>query len=474
MMISYCQVVVNNQRLPCDQVESKSIGYSYSGFIPNEALESLTPSQTLVYATIQFLSFFGLEVNPPSISKRLPGMGFSTIKNSLYFLIHNFYVKREGRAYEFLNHKQDRSKDYLTAKELSSIHKGYWMPLSLLQSHKLKPIDKITLSVIKNLIGTRSERQLSISFIAKKLSRSRNSASVAVNRLLEQGWISRRKRWINGAFYYRIGGLNMSNDKPYGKPGSVDNSVGESGDSTENSASNRTENSAPIYSSDLSNKYIIDTRTEREPDTFKIVENKALFFLKEVINYFSDEVQALERAEREKEAKGGELDKQYTQACSDGDVDLMFSLGAKMAITEQKDKSQGDSLARARSVAVDHLFAVKQRQFAELRATHIQKIGKGVKALLPDFGSGVTRKQAFCILMNSVVCDLRLEYVKVWTDIGWRVKSREDIAMNQAINNCLRRASKSQYRVNDEIALNFYQNKGKDRFGSDDSYRWLN
>ncbi len=447
----------------------------YYGFVPNEALAELTTTQSLVYSVVQYLSFFNQKVTPASINKRLVGMPRSTIYNLLSYLKKNKYVAVDNGKYLFRNHKSDRSKDFLTAREISDIHLGYFIPMSILSDWRLKGIDKITFSIVKNLIGDQKEKQISIDYLAKKLSFHRATASASIGRLLEQGYLSRKKRGNNCAFYYRIGGVNMSDNvysiSNYRKRPVVDKKQ----ESTGNATSNPTGNATPIYSNNKSNIYYQDRRESTMEETVELRENNALIFLKDIIDYFSIESKRLEDWSSHLEKEKKSLSDAYTQACLDLDTNRMNDIGAKISALELKEKNQGGRVGTVKNALVDHLFFLKRRPFAEVGNSHIQKIGKGVKALLPAFESSGVRKQAFCLLMNSIICDLRLEFYDVWKDLDWRLKSRNETAMNKAIDNCLKRASKPNYQVNHEIALDFYKKQVADaKTEPVDKFQWLN
>jgi len=71
---------------------------------------------------------------------------------------------------------------------------------------------------------------------------------------------------------------------------------------------------------------------------------------------------------------------------------------------------------------------------------------------------------------------LRLEFYQVISKTDWRTPSREEVAMQKAIKNCLIRASRSAYKINDNVAMDFYRHeeKSQGREAKPDRYHWLN
>lgn len=449
---------------------------NYSGFIPNEVFKKLTPSQTLVYCVVQFLSFFRLEVTPKTIKKYLVYIPLNTVRNCLHILVREKHIKKHQDYYLFLdyNNPDKNTREYLTAKEIAPSHgserKGYWLPLSILESYKLKPIDCITFSVIQSFIGKKPEAEIRMAVIEKRIHKKSAATSRSVNRLEDQGYIARRKDSLNSPFHYRLGGRNMSKHNTHTD---VDNLT----KCTDSDTPNRTDSDMPI-SINKSNYSYRETRVDNnEPASLELVKNDSLISLKEIVSHFEQEASTLERKISDDERRNTQLKAEFGDAVDSMDYEKSREIGSQMTAQELRGRGNGDMLARAVGVTTNHLHVVKANNLAEIGQSDIQQIGKAAKALLPDFDSPGMRKKAFCLLMNSMLCDLRLEFHRAISKKPWHMKSREQIAMHQAVSVCLRKASSAHYKINDDIALEFYRSKGKTKHKVEvgkGSYHWLN
>lgn len=433
---------------------------SYSAFIPNEACEELTPSQCMVYATVQFLSFFSQKITPATINKRLIGMSRGTIRNALLFLKKRAYLVFDKDGVLFKNHKKDRAKDYLTARELPAIHKGYWLSLSLLSSHRLKPIDKITFGVIMSLIKYK-EKKIDISYIAQKINVTVKLTSKSIASLVENAWIKRSRKDTCSPFTYQIGEHFMSQKRPQ-QPYSISDNITSQRDINTQCHEIDTPkcHEIDVHSNNIdniNNKYRSNLE-DAESIPYVPGKNNSLFFLKTLVDYVDGFVEKLQREKQRAEVAVQQFDDEYLAACNAGDLKKMVDMrtNGDMGMRQLKLDAAKRSLENATEITTNHLRAIGGHIFADMTNSDIQQIGKGVKAILPDFESPTTKKKAFCVLMNSVLYDLKLEYQQVLVKTDWRMKSRERVAMQQAINRCLRRAANSRYRINDKVALGYY------------------
>lgn len=411
---------------------------SYSGFAPNPVFNTCSPSEVMVYATIQYLSFFSIKCSTSNIAKNLNASD-STIKNARNSLSKKSFISRQqDGTYLFKNFNPGRPNELVDAKELVSLHLGYWLPVETLKSKKITNQEKKAFALIKSLTNEK-EMKIDMNYISEKLKLSRRAASPLINRLLDENLISRDRPHCRSAFIYQTRGQNMSVYK---------NELSTEGclnfkQSTQNDTSKGTQN-FPSLSINESNKYFIDSsKDKRASTTYESGQKESFFVLKETIDYLLDKIRRFEESPESQEEDIGSLNAKYTQACIDCDLDKIQELRAKMAthdIRENKTgQSRGDSV-RAKGILSDHEYCLKKERHMNLSDDQIKKIGTSAKEKvdLDEYASPKIRKMAFCLTFNSLTLDLKEQHAK-------------SPNMDAAVEICLKWLERDRYELNSAI-----------------------
>lgn len=430
---------------------------SYSGFVTNQAFKECRPSEGIVYAVVQYLSFFSIKCSARNIAKHA-NLSVSTIKNDLCSLRkRRFIVKQDDGTYLFGKVNLNGSTEPVAAKELSRPqpgcqHLGYWFPLDILKSEKINNQAKRAFALILNLIKTGSN-QIQMSYIAEKLDLSRVSASKLIAKLLSERFISRHRPHPRSAYFYQIGVKEMRNHKKELSTGHEGNSI-ESDQGTQNDTSKGTQNDT--YSITLSSISIRESRTERELAPLVSRESKSPS-LEKTVEHISSKVGCLEREAKEIAQESKSLDQKYTEACVNRDWKQMTEVRNKAGYFDVKKIAICDEIATAKGITSNHLYMLNKKQMPMLKQHHINQIGSAIKAALPELGDAKTRKRVFCLKMNSVLCDIKLEFCKL--NKSWHYQSRQEATMSRVVRNCLMQAQRSDYRINEKVSMGFGQIK---------------
>jgi len=231
------------------------------------------------------------------------------------------------------------------------------------------------------------------------------------------------------------------------------------------------------HSINQSNKYYINnTRTDNgDSDTYEIRANNYLFFLEEVVSYIAVEMERLETEEKRAIDAEQVLQNEYTEACTQQDVAKIQAMAPKLSHSERKRKQCGDDAGNIKKAFRRYDYSLGRTSYIHLNSYQIEKIGKTLKDALPEFPAKQIQNAAFNVLMNSVICDLKSEYAATFKQTDWRISNREQIAMDNAIDNCLKRVVVSNnYRLNPEVDFGIYSKNVKKHQQKHDAEHWMN
>lgn len=436
-----------------DEKNPSTLGYS--GFVPNETFNKCTTSEILTYAAIQCLSFFDIPCSTWNIVKIL-NMKESTVKTNVNLLSKKrFIVRRHDGTFLFKNHKLDTSMAFLCPKKLQELHFGYWFPIKLLKDKNLNGTDKKTFSLIKSHTKTIG-KCMDISYIAKKIGKSRSTASKSVNRLIENGYLSRRRIDRNSYFYETGGDMNNA-----GK------GIGcEMDDMHENATSK------PYISN--KNKYINNLNEEGASSTYGKT-NDSLLYLDETVRSMTKKMNDIKRESLEIDKKYSSLNKEYTNACLEKDFEKMQMLRPYMSSTELCKKIKDDELFKINGYLTDFDFYLKIEHKLNISSAHRNQIGKTIKEIIPKFLEPKITKKVFCLLMNSVVIDCSQSYHKVLKSYDWKDSKREKKAAQETVNLCLSNVKKNNYQLNQIILPEIKKKeRGESKKVFLEKYSWIN
>lgn len=429
---------------------------SYSGFVTNEVYDKRRPSEVIVCAVVQYLSFSSIKCSVRNIAKHA-NLSVSTIKNDLCSLRkRRSIVKQDDGTYLFGKTTISGSTEPVAASELDRPqpgrqHLGYWFPLDILKSEKINNQAKRAFALILSLIKS-GVNQIEMRYIAEKLDLSRVSASKLIAKLLSERFISRHRPHNRSTYFYQIGVKEIRNHKKELSTGHEGNSI-ESDQGTQNDTSKGTQNDT--YSITLSSISLRDSRTERELAPIVSRENKSLS-LEKAVEHISSKVEHLEREAEVIAQESKSFDKRYTEACINQDWQQMTEINGKTGYFSVKKIAINSEIEKAKGVTNDHLHMLNTDTIP-IRQSHINQIGFAIKATLPEFENKKNRLPAFCLLMNSVICDIKLAFHKI--NEGWHYQSRQEATMNKVVRACLIQARKSDYHLNDKVAMGYYQRK---------------
>lgn len=290
---------------------------SYSSFVPNQVFDKCRPFEVLTYAAVQYLSFHSIKCSTRNIGKNV-NLSVSAIKKALCSLRKQRFIEKQGDGTcLFRNLKIEGSVELVDAKEVVSLHLGYWFPVDVLKSKRISNQEKRVLSVILSLIKTGANK-IEMTYLAEKLNLSREKTSPLVGRLLTERLVSRHRNHCRSVYFYQIGEKAMSiykKDLPTGYKGNRINSDRYHKKGVPDVTSKGVPD-VTSFSIKESNLFIRDKRTEREPvDSDKNGENKSISFWKE--------------EERR-------LNVQYTKACNDEDWERMREIGSELSMIERE------------------------------------------------------------------------------------------------------------------------------------------
>ena len=414
----------------------------YSGFVPNEIFQTCAPVQIMVYAVVQYLSFFDIKCSASNVAKNLNASS-GTVRNALNSLSNaKVILKQQDGTFLFRSHLQDPSTDFLPAKEMTRRHLGYWLPIETLKSKKINNKDKKTLALISSLIHMKKEKKLEMKYIAQKLGVAKNAASQSVGRLLRQQLISRHRMHTRSAYIYQHGrNENMSIYKK-DLPTAAQPTGSLNEQRTQNDPSKCTQNDPPI-SINKSNKFLIEnSKYNSESGTYKSGQKKSLFFFKETIDFLLAEIALLERQQEGPEDLGM-LNAQYTQACIDCDLEKINELRARLASAELEQGrvvQKTGSATKIKATLTDYEYCLKNERSTFITDEQKESIKKAVKHKvgLSQHDDDKKRNMALCLIFNSFILDTKSQYLKSQN-------------IDDAMEICLRRLANDAYEINYEL-----------------------
>lgn len=453
---------------------------SYSAFVPNKIFNTCSPSEVMVYAAIQYLSFFDIKCSTPNIAKNLNASS-STIRNALNSLSKEQQVLRQQNGtFLFKNHCLGHPKELLTAKELTNpnIGYGYWFPVEILKSKKMSNQTKKAFAVMKSLTY-KKEKKIDMNYIASKLGISRSNASPLIQRLLTENLISRDRPHVRSTYIYQTGANDMSiykQDLPTGAPttGALNDQC------TENRTSKCTENRTSL-SIKRSNIFLRDkSKDQRDSGTYQSGQEKSFFVLKETVEFLIQEIEHIaEPQSQEEEVKN--LNDQYTQACVDHDIEKIQELRAKMSVHDVQTKRDGQTkinTEKTKAILSDHQYCLKRNQSVALTVEQIKQIGSAVKEKVKaeNYADPKKRNRALCLLFNSIFLDIKSQHPKSLRGYPYQKKDRDSMAMTDSVDICIKRMATDDYGINPELVPQILKDReslSAAHAKNDDRYSWI-
>lgn len=255
---------------------------SYSGFIPNQIFDKCRPFEQFVYAAVQYLSFHGIKPSCRNIAKHVH-LSDKVIKNALYFLRkRQFIVKQSDGSYLFRKLHLAHSTELVDARELVSLHLGYWFPIDVLKSNRISNQAKRAFALILSLIKS-GNNQIDMMYIGEKLHLSRERAAQPIASLLSEGLITRTRSHYKQPYSYEIVEKTINYNKNL-STGHTDNRANSDryyskGHPDVTSKGHPDVTTLSIKESNIS---LIDKRKDRRTsDTYKNGKNKDIFFMEE-------------------------------------------------------------------------------------------------------------------------------------------------------------------------------------------------
>ena len=435
----------------------------YAGFVPNHIFLHKPPADVIAYAFLQFCDFFSIKITKKVIDKRL-AITYGTFRNCLKRLRDKELVKKQpDGSYLFSSLIDDHPKKWVTSKELQIIHKGYWVDLDILANKDISNITKMVYIAIKSI--SKSTTKINQAFIGRKIARGRKAVNRSVQELIKHGLLE-VKNTCDGVNIYSI----VERKKMVSE--TVTNKSCHQND-TALCHQNGT------HSNNISNKNYIDHTGDIDNDALKkLAVDHDLLNLEDAVNVERRKYQKIHAEIQETEGKKAEVEKNYTQATIDQDIDEMRRISAECSRIEIKKMNLEDKAENLKKKVTDPKYFLRKEKNIRITSSSQEILEKAVMKVLPDFKDERTTRAAYCLLLNSLYLTYNSYYFKRFRK-NYKHPQRPEASEREALQCTISDLANKRIAFNNNVNtgvknLQIQQNNAKIEGEYKDRFEYLN